>query len=113
MTEYVSFRQRLDAVLRSRDVQQVSSFLIAEDQWSPGSPADPELAMWLMIAGSPALKDLHAEARRWLVAHGHETEAGAILGTGQSKSKNNRGSGKSSGGASNRPKSKKKSQEDF
>lgn len=42
MTEYVSFRQRLDAVLRTLDVKQVSNFLIAEKQWSPGQPADPD-----------------------------------------------------------------------
>ncbi|TMD62308.1 MAG: hypothetical protein E6I91_16415 [Chloroflexi bacterium] len=75
MADYVSFRQRLDAVLRTLDVKQVQDFLIAEKQWSAGQPADPEFAMWMMIAGSPSLKDLHAQAHAWLVSHGHEEEA--------------------------------------
>lgn len=79
MTEYASFRQRLDAVLRTRDIQKVSTFLIEEQQWSPGIPADPEYAMWMMIAGSATLKDLHTEARRWLTQHGHAEEAEAVL----------------------------------
>jgi uncharacterized membrane protein YgcG len=126
MTEYASFRQRLDAVLRTCNVQQVSEFLIAENQWSPGSPADPELAMWLMIAGSQTLKNLHTEARQWLVAHGREAEAEAILGAGQGTSKSkskpgggkasgagrSSGGGKSSGGANSHSRPKKKSQAD-
>ena len=48
MTDYASFRQRLDAVLRTLDVKQVQAFLIAEGQWSPGQPADPEFAMWMV-----------------------------------------------------------------
>jgi hypothetical protein len=83
MTEPMSFRQRLDAVLRTRDVKQVQDFLIAEDQWSADTPEDPELAMWMMIAGSATLKDLHAQAREWLVAHERQEEADAILGRGQ------------------------------
>jgi hypothetical protein len=75
MTDYANFRQRLDAVLRTRDVQRVRAFLIAEQQWSEDTPADPEFAMWVMIAGSPALRNLHDEARAWLLAHGHEEEA--------------------------------------
>ncbi len=47
MTEYANFRQRLDAVLRTLNVQQVTDFLIAEKQWSVGKPADPEFAMWM------------------------------------------------------------------
>jgi vancomycin permeability regulator SanA len=47
MTDYADFRQRLDAVLRTRDVKQVQDFLIAERQWSPGQPADAEFAMWM------------------------------------------------------------------
>ena len=81
MTEFVGFRQRLDAVLRTLDVKQVSDFLIAEKQWRPGEPADAEFAMWMMIAGSPQLWDLHAQARAWLVSHGHEQEA-QIFGKG-------------------------------
>jgi hypothetical protein len=79
MTEYTSFRQRLDAVLRTLDVKQVSDFLIAEKQWSPGKPADPEFAMWMMVVSSAALQDLHAQARSWLVGHGHAEDARAFL----------------------------------
>lgn len=79
MTGYSDFRQRLDAVLRTLDVKQVTDFLIAEKQWQPGQPADPEFAMWMMIAGSQTLLELHEQARRWLVAHGHEEEANAVL----------------------------------
>ena len=89
MTEYASFRQRLDAVLRTQDVKQVRQFLIAERQWSAGQPADPEFAMWMMIAGSPALQDLHGKAREWLMSHGHEDEARALLERGKKQ-----GSGK-------------------
>jgi hypothetical protein len=80
MADYASFRQRLDAVLRTLDVKQVQGFLIAEGQWSPGTPADPEFAMWMMIAGSPTLRDLHEQARKWLVSHGHQADAEAVLG---------------------------------
>ena len=80
MTEYANFRQRLDTVLRTLDVKQVQEFLIAEKQWSPGQPANPEFAMWMMIAGSPTLRDFHGQARQWLVSHGHEVEAQAVLG---------------------------------
>ena len=47
MTDYASFRQRLDAVLRTLDVKQVQDFLIAQGQWKPGEPADAEFAMWM------------------------------------------------------------------
>ena len=84
MTEYTNFRQRLDAVLRTLDVKQVSDFLIAERQWRAGQqPADLEYAMWMMIAGSPTLRDLHGQARQWLVSHGHEADADAVLGRGR------------------------------
>jgi alkanesulfonate monooxygenase SsuD/methylene tetrahydromethanopterin reductase-like flavin-dependent oxidoreductase (luciferase family) len=79
MTNYANFRQRLDAVLRTLDVKQVSDFLIAEKQWQPGQPADPEFAMWMMVAGSPTLQDLHQRAREWLVTHGHEEDAKTFL----------------------------------
>ncbi|HZU02096.1 MAG TPA: hypothetical protein VFA10_20665 [Ktedonobacteraceae bacterium] len=82
MTEYANFRQRLDAVLRTLDIKQVSDFLIAEKQWSPGTPADPEAAMWIMIAGSPTLRDLHEHAYEWLVSHGHEEDAKRFLKQG-------------------------------
>ena len=80
MADYARFRQRLDAVLRTRDVKQVSDFLVAEGQWQPGTPTNPEYAMWMMIAGSPTLRDLQGQARQWLVSHGHEADADAVLG---------------------------------
>jgi hypothetical protein len=86
MTEPASFRQRLDAVLRTMDVQRVREFLIAENQWSEEAPADPETAMWMMIAGAATLRDLHGHAREWLMQHGHEREAEAILGKGKQQS---------------------------
>ena len=79
MTDYTSFRQQLDTVLRTRNLKQVQDFLIAQKQWQAGQPADPEFAMWMMIAGSQTLRDLHEEARKWLVSHGHETDAEAVL----------------------------------
>ncbi len=79
MTDYATFRKRLDAVLRTLDVKQVSKFLIAENQWDEGAPADPEFAMWMMIAGSQTMRDLHEQAGQWLVSHGHEDEANAVL----------------------------------
>ncbi|HEY0752565.1 MAG TPA: hypothetical protein VGD98_01185 [Ktedonobacteraceae bacterium] len=78
-TDYASFRQRLDAVLRTRDASKVNAFLIAEDQWSPGEAANPEYAMWMMIAGTATLKELHGQARRWLTEHGHAESANAVL----------------------------------
>ncbi len=83
MTDYANFRQRLDAVLRTRDVKSVQKFLIAENQWSTGQPADAEFAMWMMIAGTPTLQDLHGQAREWLLSHGHEDEARALLERGK------------------------------
>lgn len=79
---YQSFRQRLDAVLRRKDPAALSAFLIAEGQWQPGDTSRAEFALWMMIAASPALTDLHEEARQWLVSHGHEAEAQAITGRG-------------------------------
>jgi hypothetical protein len=92
MTEYTTFRQRLDAVLRTLDVKQVQEFLQAEKQWGPETPGDPEFAMYMMVVGSSALRDLHDRALRWLVTHGHEEEAQAVLGRQQR-----------SGGASKKP----------
>jgi hypothetical protein len=81
-SNYQSFRQRLDAVLRRKDPAALSAFLIAEGQWQPGDASRAEFAMWMMIAASPALADLHEEARQWLLSHGHEAEAQAITGRG-------------------------------
>jgi len=83
MVDYANFRQQLDAVLRTRDVEQVRNFLIAKEQWSEELPADPEFAMWMMIAGSQTLRDLHEQARKWLVSHGHGADAEAVLRRGK------------------------------
>src|ERR1700757_683691 len=80
MADPTNFRQRLEAVLRTHDVKQVRAFLIAENQWSADQPSDPEFAMWMMIAGNPNLRELHAQARAWLMSHGHEEEAHTLLG---------------------------------
>jgi hypothetical protein len=74
-TSNPTFRQRLDAVLRRRDPVAVRTFLIAEGQWEATTTTDPARAMWLMIATSPALRDLHAEATHWLADHGFASEA--------------------------------------
>jgi len=88
MTDYTSFRQRLDAVLRTLDIKQVSDFLIAEKQWQTGQqPANTEYVMWMMIVGSPNLRDLHEQARQWLSSHGHEAEANMITGRGKGDEK--------------------------
>lgn len=74
------FRGRLDAVLRQRDPAALRAFLVAEGQWQPDATTDAEAAMWMMIAASRALVGMHGEAERWLMSHGHEMEAQAILG---------------------------------
>jgi hypothetical protein len=83
MTEYANFRQHLDSELRTLNVERVRNFLIAEGQWRADQPADPEFAMWMMIAGSPTLQDLHERAREWLVNHGHEEDARTFLTGGK------------------------------
>jgi len=94
LADYASFRQRLDTVLRTLDAKQVQDFLVAEGQWSEDLSTDPEFAMWLMIAGSQTLQNLHEEARKWLVSHGHESDAEAVLrrgrGAGSKQSKKGR-----------------------
>ena len=84
---YPEFRRRLDTVLRQRDPTALRTFLIAEGQWSAETTTDPEAAMWMMIATSPALASDHAEARQWLMTHGHEAEARAIFGARRSQGK--------------------------
>jgi hypothetical protein len=73
------FRQRLDDTLRRRDPAALREFLVAEGQW-PEDSSNDEFAMWMMIAGSPALPELHAEADHWLMTHGHEADARLIAG---------------------------------
>jgi hypothetical protein len=80
MADYASFRQRLDAVLRTLDVKQVQKFMQDEGQWDKGTPTDPQFAMYMMIAGSLTLNELHGKASEWLLANGHEEEAQAVLG---------------------------------
>ena len=99
MPDYASFRQSLDKVLRTLDVKQVSGFLIAERQWSPGQPSDPEFAMWMMIAGSPTLQDLHERAREWLVSHGHEEDAKTFLTGGKKQGSKHQARGQKGGRA--------------
>jgi hypothetical protein len=91
---YPAFRRRLDDVLRQRDPAALRAFLIAEGQWTPETATDPEAAMWMMIATSPALANLRDEARQWLTAHGHAAEAQAIFGAQRSAGKrSHRGGG--------------------
>ncbi|HKD75820.1 MAG TPA: hypothetical protein VKB76_10005 [Ktedonobacterales bacterium] len=92
MTNYTDFRRALDAVLRRRDPQALCDFLIERGQWEPDAVPDPAY-MWLMIAGSPALADLHAEAEVWLRAHGRVAQADEIAvrrqgRAGQTRSQN-------------------------
>jgi hypothetical protein len=74
------FRQRLDDALRTRDPETVRAFLVAAGQWDDDAAGDVEAYMWMMIAGSPALKDLHDSAQQWLRSHGHAAEADLIGG---------------------------------
>ncbi|HLW01522.1 MAG TPA: hypothetical protein VKT82_22895 [Ktedonobacterales bacterium] len=71
---YPEFRNQLDSVLRSKNPEAVRQFLIEQGQWDKGR-ADVEHAMWMMIAGSPSLQSLHAEAQDWLMQHGYQAEA--------------------------------------
>jgi hypothetical protein len=77
---YPEFRRRLDAVLRLRDPQALRQFLVAEGQWQADAATDPERAMWMMIATSPALGEFHQEAVRWLADHGYTEEARMLAG---------------------------------
>ena len=88
---YNAFRQRLDAVLRRKDPDALRAFLVSEGQWDPDAATDVPAAMWMMIATSHDLANLHAEAREWLLTHGHAEEANAIFGA--------RGRGKPTGGS--------------
>ncbi|HEX5548493.1 MAG TPA: hypothetical protein VFX24_13870 [Ktedonobacterales bacterium] len=101
---YPAFRRRLDDVLRQRDPAALRAFLIAEGQWTPETATDPEAAMWMMIATSPALANLRDEARQWLMAHGHAAEAQAIFGAQHSADKAPHRGGRPPGrGSSNTP----------
>ncbi|HKW23091.1 MAG TPA: hypothetical protein VJO13_17030 [Ktedonobacterales bacterium] len=101
---YPEFRRRLDDVLRQRDPAALRAFLIAEGQWTPETATDPEAAMWMMIATSPALANLRDEARQWLMTHGHAAEAQAIFGAKRSPGKASHRGGRPPGrGSSNTP----------
>jgi hypothetical protein len=77
---YDGFRARLDDVLRRRDSAALRAFLVGEGQWDADTTTDPERALWLMIATSRALGNLHAEAFRWLTDHGYSAEVAALRG---------------------------------
>lgn len=79
-TDYKAFRQQLDTILRKKNPAALRDFLVAEGQWQQDASNDAQAAMWMMIAASSALADLHDEARRWLLSNGHEAEANAIFG---------------------------------
>lgn len=91
-----AFRRELDATLSRRDPPALRAFLIAQGEWTEETTTDPEAAMWLMIAASPAHRALHSDAETWLRTHGHAAEADAILG-------GRGGGGKRGGGKSQRP----------
>ncbi|GER86749.1 hypothetical protein KDW_09110 [Dictyobacter vulcani] len=105
MTEYHTFRQQLDAVLRTLDVEKVRQFLVEQGHWDEGAPADPEFAMWMMIAGSLTTKDLHPQAKEWLVTHGHSTEAQAVFAKGPSSPRKGPQGNRGKNGGSGAPRS--------
>ena len=67
----------------------------------------------MMIAGSPDLRDLHDKAYQWLVSHGHEAEANALLrrdkGAGKKQGKTSPPKHKRAGSKSQSGKTQKKS----
>ena len=69
--DYKKFRGQLDAVLRQRDPVLLRQFLVEQGEWSEQQQTNTEAALWMMIATSPALADMHEEAERWLLSHGH------------------------------------------
>ncbi len=73
-----NFLSQLESILRTRNPEAVRQFLVAQGQW-PENVADVERAMWLMIAGSPALQEFHREAHNWLTSHGSQGEAEMLL----------------------------------
>jgi len=75
---YPEFRRQLDTLLHTKDPQAVRQFLISQGQWSEDAQIDVERAMWMMIAGSPALQELHSEAHTWLISHGYEADASVL-----------------------------------
>lgn len=100
-SNYVDFRRDLDAVLRRRDPEALREFLIERGQWEPETTQDAEGYMWMMIAGSSALTNLHAQADAWLAAHGRAEEAEEIAARRSKAGKGKPGQGptKKPGGA--------------
>jgi hypothetical protein len=86
-TPYEEFRAKLDAVLRQRDPTALRDFLVAQGEWDEQAATDPERALWLMIATSPALGEMKAEALRWLTNHGFTAEVDALSGRGTQSSR--------------------------
>jgi hypothetical protein len=99
---YPEFRKRLDAVLNQRDPAALRDFLVAEGQWDANTATDPERAMWMMIATSPSLASMHAEAIAWLNQRGYKEEAQA-LGRRSGDAEPRARQSKSSGGQRRRP----------
>ncbi|HZR39929.1 MAG TPA: hypothetical protein VFB12_07430 [Ktedonobacteraceae bacterium] len=99
----MNFRQQLDTVLRTRDVKQVRNFLIAENQWSEDVPADPEFAMWMMIAANPTFRDLHEQAHQWLESHGHAEDVALLRKRGKQQPGPVSGRQRSKGGKPSKP----------
>jgi hypothetical protein len=92
--DIAAFRRQLDATLRQRDAETLSRFLLESGQWQEDTiPADVPAAMWMMILASPALGDLHLEARSWLLGHGHAQEAELLAGRKKSGATSKRASG--------------------
>ena len=57
----------------------------------------------MMVAASPKLSDLHGRARKWLVSHGHEADANAVLHRDKKQSARQRkGRGSKGGGDKSR-----------
>ncbi len=75
---YPQFRSQLDSILRSKNPEAVRRFLVEQGQWDEGFAGDVEHAMWMMIAGSPGLQELHPEALDWLTQHGYQEEAAVL-----------------------------------
>ncbi len=75
---YPEFRHQLDSILRSKNPQTVRQFLVEQGQWDESFSGDVEHAMWMMIAGSPTLQELHTEAQDWLRRHGYQAEAAML-----------------------------------
>lgn len=84
---YPEFRSQLDQILRSKNPETVRQFLVGQGQWDEDFAGDVEHAMWMMIAGSPALQELHNEAQNWLVQHGYQAEAEMLRERSQAPAK--------------------------